>query len=140
MPRLLNTPGTGGTQDAPDLQRSGKRRCMDRPVPAKRHEREAAGIEPAFGGYGPQRPSHGGVCDPVNPPRHLHDGKAERAPHLRLQHARGERRVDPQAAAREPFGVDQSEHHIGVRHGGLATAEAVAGWAGDGTRAVRPDA
>ena len=51
----------------------------------------------------------------------------------------GERPLEPHAAAEEIVRVDDAEHDVGVGHGRLAAAGAVAGWARHGAGALRPD-
>ena len=57
-----------------------------------------------------------------------------------LQRRTGRGRVQLHPAAGEAVGIDAAQHHVGVGHGRLGAAEAIAGGPGLGRRAFRTDA
>ncbi len=106
---------------------------------AKGDEREVAVIDAAIDGHQTNRVRH--VLR-----RRVEDGE-RRLLHTepdiagqRLDRAPRRLGVEADFAAEEEVGIEAAQHDIGVGDGGLGAAAAVAGRAGVGARAARPDA
>ena len=75
----------------------------------------------------------------VDAPGGAHQVQAERPADARLDRRAPPRAVEPHRAAEEEVRIEVAEHQVGVGHGRLGAALAVAGRPGLGAGAVRPD-
>ena len=121
----------------PDLARDLDR--VQRSGAAIGDERKVAGIEAALGGDALHRIGHRGRGDPQDSVGRRGRVHAERLRHALEQRAPGGLDVEPHFAAEEPVGTEPAEHEVRIGHRRLAAAEAIAGRARRGARALRAD-
>ena len=110
---------------------------MERAGAPEQHEREVAGVVAALHREHANRFRHRGIADGMDAERHLREAALHR---LGEGADRAFRRIDLQAnATGEPRGIEVAQHEARIGHGGGGPAASVAGRAGTGTRALRPD-
>ena len=107
---------------------------MQRARAAVDHHHETAGIEAALGRHRLDGIGHRRDGDAQNAIGGLRDVEPERRGELLLHRAFGRGNVELHFAAEEVVGVEPAQQHIGVGHGRLRPAAAVAG--GSGNRAA----
>ena len=120
-----------------DREAFGDRAAVERAGAPERHEREVAGVVAALHREHADRFRHRGVADGVDAERRLR----EAAPHRLGEGAdRALRRIGSQAnAAGEPRRIEVAQHEARIGHGRGDSTAPVAGRAGIGARALRPD-
>jgi hypothetical protein len=123
----------GDAQQARDLDR------VRRAGAAERDHREAPRVLALLDDVDARRGGHVLGHHAVHAPGRLDGGKAE-AGADRGERALGRPLVEPHAAAEKEFRVVIAEQQIGVGHGRLAAAAAIAHGSRIGTRRARPDA
>ena len=111
----------------PRRDRFRQRHAMQRARAAERHDREVARVEAAGNRVRADRQRHVVVDDLEDPERGIGHAEAERLRHLLLDRLARQVRVELQVAAERQVGVEAAEHDLGVGHGRLLAAAAVAG-------------
>ena len=127
-----------GDDDVADADLARDRDRVQRTRAAIGDQREIAGVEAALGGDALHRVGHGGRGDAQDAVGGLRRAHAERLAHFG-QRALGGLDVELHLAAEEAVGAEPAEHEVGVGHGRLLAAEAVAGRARLRARALRTD-
>ena len=112
---------------------------MHRPGAAEREERELRDVLAALDRVDARRRRHVLVDHLVDAPGRAHAVEAERPADPRLDRARRGLAVEAHLAAEEERRIEIAEHQIGIGHGRLVAALAVAGRPRIGAGAVRPD-
>ena len=132
-------PGRGRDDHCPDADLACDLHGVQRSGAAIGDQRKVPGIEAALGGDALHRIGHrgrGNSQDAISRRRRVH---AERFCHALEQRALGGLDIEPHFTAEEPFGTEPAKDEVRIRHGRLAAAEAIAGRARRGARALRPD-
>src|SRR5439155_27306524 len=123
---------------ATDPEAPREPRAVDRSGAAERHARESAGILASTDRDDADRAFHRERDDLVDAPRRVHHRHAERLRDRPLDRAHGRLTIQTTRAAEEVAGIEIPEHEIGVRHGRLVTAAAIARGSGIRAGAVWP--
>ena len=120
-----------------DREALGDCAAVERAGAPEQHEREVARVVAALHREHADRFRHRGVANGMDAERRLREAALHR---LGEGADRAFRRIGPQAnAARESRGVEVAQHETRIGHGGGGPAASVAGRAGIGSRALRPD-
>src|SRR5690242_7989330 len=110
---------------------------MPGPRAAEGEQRQAAWVLAALDGMHTRRARHPFIYQLMDAPRRAKRRHAERLSNPAGDRSFGSGTVEPQAAAEEELRIEIAEQQIGVGHGRLSPATAVAHRAGIGARAVR---
>ena len=111
---------------------------MDRPGPAKSHQREVARIPPPLGRYGPQGPHGAGIGNAVDALGRLQQIQSEGRGNAVVHRPLRRLHVDRYLAVGQVPGADIAQHHIGVGERRFESPPLVAGWPRHGPGAARP--